>query len=95
MFDFPKEVIRSKGIMWLAEYNDASFIFEQAGKQRVADNGGEWLACMPKEELEMVLNSNENLKKNWDPEIGDRINKIVFIGKNMDKEQGLLNDRIF
>ena len=35
----------------------------------------------------MVLNSNENLKKNWDPEIGDRINKIVFIGKNMDKEQ--------
>ena len=84
---FPKEVIRSKGIMWLAEYNDASFIFEQAGKQRVADNGGEWLACMPEEELEMVLNSNENLKKNWDPEIGDRINKIVFIGKNMDKEQ--------
>ena len=84
---FPKEVIRSKGIMWLAEYNDASFIFEQAGKQRVADNGGEWLACMPKEELEMVLNSNENLKKNWDPEIGDRINKIVFIGKNMDKEK--------
>ena len=31
---FPKEVIRSKGIMWLAEYNDASFIFEQAGKQK-------------------------------------------------------------
>ena len=84
---FPKEVIRSKGIMWLAEYNDASFIFEQAGKQRMADNGGEWLAALPKEELEEVLNANENLKKNWDPEIGDRINKIVFIGKNMDKEQ--------
>ena len=84
---FPKEVIRAKGIMWLAEYNDASFIFEQAGKQRVADHGGEWLACLPKEELDEILNSNENLKKTWDPEIGDRINKIVFIGKKMDKEQ--------
>lgn len=84
---FPKEVIRAKGIMWLAEYNDVSFIFEQAGKQRVADHGGEWLACLPKEELDEILNSNENLKKTWDPEIGDRINKIVFIGKKMDKEQ--------
>ena len=84
---WPKEVIRAKGIMWLAEYNDASFIFEQAGKQRVAENGGEWLAALPKEELEQLFLMNPSLKKTWDDEIGDRINKVVFIGKNMDKEQ--------
>ena len=85
--NWPKEVIRSKGIMWLAEYNDVSFIFEQAGKQRTADNGGEWLAMLPKEELDMVFAQNPKLKETWNEEIGDRINKIVFIGKNMDKEQ--------
>lgn len=84
---WPKEVIRAKGIMWLAEYNDASFIFEQAGKQRVAENGGEWLAALPKEELEQLFLMNPSLNKTWDDEIGDRINKVVFIGKNMDKEQ--------
>ena len=73
--------------MWLAEYNDVSFIFEQAGKQRTADNGGEWLAMLPKEELDMVFAQNPKLKETWNEEIGDRINKIVFIGKNMDKEQ--------
>ena len=84
---FPDEVIRSKGIMWLAEYNDVSFVFEQAGKQRTADNGGEWLASLSKEELDEVFKENPKLKEKWDDEIGDRINKIVFIGKNMDKDK--------
>lgn len=84
---WPREIIRAKGIMWIKEYNDESFIFEQAGKQKQIDNGGEWIDCLPKETKEIIFKENPSVLKGWDEEVGDRINKIVFIGKNMNREQ--------
>ena len=33
------------------------------------------------------IKANPQLAKNWDEEYGDRINQLVFIGKNMNEEQ--------
>ncbi len=84
---WPKEVIRAKGIMWIKEYNNVSFVFEQAGKLRSADNAGPWLDELPDNEKKELFRLNPNILKTWDPKYGDRINKIVFIGKDMNKEQ--------
>ena len=41
---------------------------------------------MPKNEQEDILKYNPDVKEAWDPELGDKMNKIVFIGRDMDKE---------
>ena len=63
-----------------------SYIFEQAGKQVNLVDGGEWFATMPEKEIEKLLAEHADIKKDWDEIYGDRMVKLVFIGKNMDKE---------
>ena len=84
---FPKEVIRCKGLVWFANDYDMSYLFEQAGKQMKLNESGLWLATAPKEDLEKILKSQPDAMKEWDDEVGDRMIKLVFIGKNMDKNQ--------
>ena len=64
-----------------------SFLFEQAGRQIQLKQAGMWYATAPEEELESLTQSNPDILKDWDPEYGDRMQKIVFIGRNMDKDQ--------
>ena len=84
---FPKEVIRCKGLVWFANDYDMSYLFEQAGKQMKLNEAGFWIATAPKEDLEQILKSQPDAMKEWDEEVGDRMVKLVFIGKNMDKEK--------
>ena len=83
---FPKEVIRCKGLVWFANDYDMSYLFEQAGKQMKLNEAGFWIATAPKEDLEQILKSQPDAMKEWDEEVGDRMVKLVFIGKNMDKK---------
>lgn len=39
---------------------------------------------MPKDELEKFLIRNPQLQKDWDEKYGDRMQKIVFIGQNLE-----------
>ncbi|MBR2590560.1 MAG: GTP-binding protein [Clostridia bacterium] len=82
---WPKEVIRAKGLFWVKEQPNIAFIFEQSGKQKTATDDGDWIAAFPEKEKEMILEMNPDLKAAWHPVYGDRMNKLVFIGKNMDK----------
>ena len=84
---FPKEVIRCKGLVWFANDYDMSYLFEQAGKQMKLNEAGFWIATAPKEDLEQILKSQPDAMKEWDEVVGDRMVKLVFIGKNMDKEK--------
>ena len=63
-----------------------SYLFEQAGKQMKLTETGLWLASAPKNELEQMLKQEPEALKDWDKEVGDRMVKLVFIGKEMDKE---------
>ena len=84
---FTKNIIRCKGLVWFKEDYDMSYLFEQAGKQKTLSESGYWLASAPKDELEQILKNEPEALKEWDDEVGDRIVKLVFIGRNMDKEQ--------
>ena len=89
--NFPKEVIRCKGLVWFANDYDMSYLFEQAGKQMKLTEAGFWLATAPKEELDKLMKAEPDSLKEWDDEVGDRMIKLVFIGKNMDKKK-IIND---
>ena len=84
---FPKTVIRCKGLVWFKSDYDMSYLFEQAGKQFKVSETGYWLASAPKEDLEEIVKNEPDALKDWDDEVGDRMIKLVFIGKNMDKQQ--------
>ncbi|MGN1012364.1 MAG: GTP-binding protein [Clostridia bacterium] len=83
--EFPKSVIRAKGLVWLSDDDYMSYCFEQAGKQKTISEAGQWIAAAPKYEIEKILKYNPDIEKIWDESCGDRMNKIVFIGKDMDK----------
>ena len=83
---WPKEVIRCKGICWFKEEPDICYVFEQAGKQVGLRNAGQWYATMPKDELKKMLENTPGLRRDWDEKYGDRMEKLVFIGQNLDKD---------
>ena len=82
---WPKEVIRAKGLFWVKEQPNIAFIFEQSGKQKTATDDGDWIAAFPEKDRKMILEMNPELKAAWHPIYGDRMNKLVFIGRKMDK----------
>ncbi|MCQ2139814.1 MAG: GTP-binding protein [Bacteroidales bacterium] len=84
---WPKSVIRAKGLCYFATERDACYLFEQAGKQIQLKNAGLWYASMPKEQLLNAMLQNPIISKDWDTTYGDRMQKIVFIGQHLDKEE--------
>ena len=82
---WPKGVIRTKGMCYFADEFDICYLFEQAGKQMSLKNAGQWYATMPKKQLEAMIAQDPVLAADWDPEYGDRMQKLVFIGQNLDK----------
>lgn len=85
--NLPKNIIRCKGLVWFSDEPDMSYIFEQAGKQITLSDGGEWFATMPDAEIKDLLANNPDIKKDWDKVYGDRMIKLVFIGRDMNKQQ--------
>lgn len=85
--NLPRNVIRSKGILWFEDEDEMSYLFEQAGKQIQLGEAGEWIAVAPEDEKQEILELNPEIKKEWDSEYGDRMIKIVFIGQHMEKEK--------
>lgn len=85
--NWPKNVIRTKGICYFTENTSICYLFEQAGKQIGLKNAGQWYATMPPAQLERMLEADEVLQRDWDANYGDRMQKLVFIGQHLDKEQ--------
>ena len=83
---WPKNIIRAKGICYFKDEYDMCYIFEQAGKQMSLKKAGLWYATMPKDELETMLAQDPGVKRDWDEQYGDRMQKIVFIGQKLDKK---------
>jgi G3E family GTPase len=83
---WPKGIIRAKGICYFRDEKDTCYVFEQAGKQVNIRNAGQWYATMPKAELEDFMTRNPGLRRDWDEQYGDRMQKLVFIGQHLDKE---------
>lgn len=83
--NWPKSVIRCKGVCYFKENPNMSYLFEQAGRQKSLMEAGKWYATAPMEDLEVLMMQNPDMMRDWDPEYGDRMNKLVFIGQKMDR----------
>lgn len=81
-----RDVVRAKGICYFADERDMCYVFEQAGRQKTVKQAGQWIATMPKDQLDELLAREEQLRKEWDDKVGDRMIKIVFIGQHLQKE---------
>ena len=83
----PKNIIRAKGVCYFKEYRDMSYLYEQAGVQQKLTEAGLWYATAPQEDLVQLMQEDPSFMRDWDPEYGDRMIKIVFIGQHMDIPQ--------
>ena len=83
---WPASIIRTKGYCWFDHDPKTLYVFEQAGTQVALSPDGLWLAACGAQMQEQEFVQRPELKETWDEEYGDRENKIVFIGKDMDKE---------
>ena len=83
--NWPKNIIRAKGLCYFSDDPDKCYLFEQAGRQKSLKDCGLWFATMPEDELQEMMERDRKLRQDWDPEYGDRMQKIVFIGQHLDK----------
>lgn len=82
-----RNIIRAKGVCYFKHNPDMSFLFEQAGVQKKLVEAGLWYATAPEDELIEIMHQEPGLLRDWDDKYGDRMQKIVFIGQHLDKEQ--------
>lgn len=84
---WPRSIIRSKGVVWFADEEDMAVVLETSGRQIQAGYSGQWLASCPKKEQEKVLKEEPEMRKDWDEKVGDRMIKLVIIGRHLDRKQ--------
>ena len=82
---WPANIIRAKGLCYFSQDRDKCYLFEQAGRQKSLKDCGLWFATMEADELAEMMERDRKLREDWDPEYGDRMQKIVFIGQHLDK----------
>lgn len=84
--DWPKGIIRTKGVIYFSSDRDMSYLFEQAGTQKKLTQAGLWFATAPEDELRELMKQEPGLERDWDEEYGDRMIKLVIIGRDIDRE---------
>ena len=76
-----KDVLRSKGFVWLATNSEVAFYWSQAGRQIELSQMGRWWAAVPRNTWpEAHVGS---IMADSVGEWGDRRQELVFIGANL------------
>ncbi len=86
---WPGNIVRSKGIFWMASRPDNAILWSQAGGSSKAEIYGKWWASVPERERRRkpaFMADREAIMKKWDSTWGDRLNELVIIGTQLDKE---------
>lgn len=84
--NWPRSVVRAKGVIWFSDKREDAYVFEQAGVQITATEQGKWLAAFPEEQQKQYLAQYPDTAQRWDEKYGDREIKLVFIGQHMNKQ---------
>jgi len=85
MSEWPEEVVRAKGLVWIATAGDLAANLSQAGPSIQFGPAGYWLASLSEREREEMFAEEPELRRKWDDVTGDRITELVFIGIGMDR----------
>ena len=72
--------------MYFSHNRDMSLLFEQAGVQKNLKEAGYWYATAPDDELQELMRQEPGLRRDWDDVYGDRMIKLVFIGRDLDRK---------
>ncbi|HHV6167651.1 TPA: GTP-binding protein [Staphylococcus aureus] len=83
----PNNVVRSKGIVWLAQYNHVACLLSQAGSSCNIHPVTYWVASMSEAQQTQILAERQDVAAEWDPEYGDRHTQFVIIGTDLDEEK--------
>jgi G3E family GTPase len=86
--DFPQNIIRSKGLCWIASRPEQAINWSQAGGSMKAEGAGVWWASMSLGDRMTFNNFVQNqdiIEERWTANFGDRLNEVVFIGLQMDE----------
>ncbi|MEK5375347.1 GTP-binding protein [Paenibacillus sp. FSL P2-0173] len=96
---WPEEVVRAKGLAWIATPQDWAASISQAGPSIQFGPAGSWLAALSEEERQEIVAADPEALDHWDEQWGDRMNEIVMIGIEMNRsdleeelDECLLND---
>ena len=84
---WPRNIIRSKGVVWFSDEEETAYVFETAGRQIQAGASGRWLATLPKRERDEILEQEPKVRAEWDEKVGDRMIKLCIIGQKLDKKK--------
>jgi G3E family GTPase len=84
---WPESIIRVKGLVWIADDPNMAYVLEQAGKQIHMQENGWFIASAPEEDFKKIVAENPEVLDDWDDECGDRMTKLVVIGRHMDKQE--------
>lgn len=87
MSNWPEEIVRAKGLAWIAVKADLAASLSQAGPSIQFGPAGRWLASFPEEQQQEVFHSEPEILRKWDQTWGDRLNEIVFIGIDMNSAE--------
>jgi G3E family GTPase len=87
--EYPNSVIRAKGLFWLASRPNDAINFSQAGGSVRMERAGVWWASMPYSDrinYPSFVYNRQFIESRWDDDFGDRMNELVFIGQDLEKE---------
>jgi G3E family GTPase len=88
--EYPSSIIRAKGLFWLASRPDDAINFSQAGGSSRLEKAGVWWASMTFNErlkYQSFADNREYIESKWSKRWGDRMNELVFIGQDIEKEK--------
>jgi len=84
--DWPKDIIRCKGLMWFGDEYDTAYVFETSGRQLLCGPYGKWIASAPASQRKQILAQNPQIREDWDDQVGDRMIRLCIIGRNLDRK---------
>jgi len=88
--EYPSSVIRAKGLFWLASRPNDAINLSQAGGSSKLEKAGVWWASMTFSEritYQSFADNREYIESKWNKQWGDRMNELVFIGQDIEKEK--------
>lgn len=79
-------LIRAKGYVWLASRPDWVVSSSRAGRAATHEPVGRWWAAAPRSRWpEAGTPERQSIEAHWEEPYGDRLNEVVFIGRDMDR----------